>query len=157
MPSPIPAAASIAVNASPAKTLAAVLALDPARIVAKRGLIPGVKSVTGQTAAWSAPEQTRQLTLTDGARARETLIALEPAGYRYRVGDFTGPFAHLVKEANARFDVSPRGDGSTLTWTYEFTPKGGLSAAILSFLVDNQWNSFMDAALARLKDDIERA
>lgn len=154
---PIPASASIAVNASPAKTLAAALAFDPARIVQKRGLIPGVKSATGQTGAWSAPGQTRQLTLTDGARAEETLIALDPAGYRYRIGNFTGLFSHIVKEAHARFEVTPRGDGSALTWTYEFLPKGGLSAAILSFLVDSQWNAFMDAALERLKAEIERA
>lgn len=154
---PIAAAASIAVNASPAKTFAAALAMDPAKFVRARGLIPGVKSVTGQTGAWSAPGQTRQLTLTDGARAEETLIALDPAGYRYRIAKFTGLFSHIVKEAHARFDVTPRGDGSVLAWTYEFQPKGALSAAILSFLVDSQWNAYMDATLERLKDTIERA
>lgn len=157
MPDPILASASIGINASPEKTLAAALALDPARIVARRGLIPGVKSVSGQTGPWSAPGQTRLLTLTDGSRAEETLTALEPNGYRYRIGTFTGPFALIVKEANARFEVAPRGEGSALVWTYEFQPKGGLSAAILSFLVDSQWNAFMDAALERLKADIERA
>lgn len=157
MPEPVAAVASIAVNASPAKTLAAALAMDPAKFVRARGLLPGVKSVSGQTGAWSAPGQTRQLTLTNGARAEETLIALEPAGYRYRIARFTGLFSAIVKEAHARFDVTPRGDGSMLRWTYEFQPTGGLSAAILSFLVDSQWNAYMDAALARLKDDIERA
>lgn len=157
MMKPIGAAASITLAASPAKTLAAALALDPAKIVAKRGPIPGVKSVTGQTGAWSAPGQTRQLTLTDGTRAEETLTGLDANGYRYRIGKFTGLFSRIVKEAHARFEVTPRGDGSVLTWTYEFHPKGGLSAAILSFLVDSQWNAFMDAALARLKAEIERA
>jgi carbon monoxide dehydrogenase subunit G len=154
---PIRAAASIAVNASQTAALEAILALDPVRIVAKRGLIPGVKSVDGQTGAWSAPGQTRRLLLTDGARAEETLIAIDSSGYRYRIDKFTGPFSHIVKEANARFEVAPRGEGSTLAWTYEFQPKGGLSAAILSFLVDSQWNAFMDAALERLKADIESA
>jgi len=157
MPKPIAAAASIAINASPARVFAATLALDPATIVQKKGLIPGVRSVAGQTGAWSAVGQSRKLTLTDGAGAEETLIALEPNGYRYRVAAFTGPFSHIVRDANARFEVAPRGEGSMLTWTYEFTPKGSLSAAILSFLVDSQWNAFMDAALLRLKDEIERA
>lgn len=157
MQGPIAAAASIVVNASPARTFAAALAMDPAKLVAKRGLIPGVKAISGQTGAWSAPGQTRQLTLTNGSRAEETLIALDPAGYRYRIAKFTGLFSHIVKEAHARFDVTPRGDGSVLAWTYEFQPKGALSAAILSFLVDSQWNAFMDATLERLKDTIERA
>ena len=156
MPDPIAAAASINVNASPERTFAAALAMDPVQIVRARGLIPGVRSVSGQTGPWSAPGQTRTLTLTDGATAEETLIAVEPAGYRYRVGKFTGLFSRIVKEAAARFEVTPRSEGSVLTWTYEFQPKGGLSAAILSFLVDSQWNSYMDAALERLKDDIER-
>jgi hypothetical protein len=157
MPEPIAAVASISVNASPEKSRAAALALDPVKVVRARGLIPGVKAVSGQTGAWSAQGQTRTLTLTDGATAEETLVALEPGGYRYRIGNFTGPFARLVKEAHARFETAPRGDGSILTWTYEFHAKGGLSAAILSFLVDSQWNAYMDAALARLKDGIERA
>ncbi len=157
MINPITATASISVNASPEKTRAAALALDPVALVRARGLIPGVKAVSGQTSAWTAPGQSRTLTLTDGATVRETLVALDSGGYRYRVDGFTGAFSHIVREANARFDVSPRGEGSTLTWTYEFQPKGGLSAAILSFLVDSQWNAFMDAALVRLKDAIERA
>jgi carbon monoxide dehydrogenase subunit G len=157
MPEPIAAVASISVNASPQKTRAAALALDPVKTVRARGLIPGVKAVSGQTGAWSAQGQTRTLTLTDGATAEETLVALEPGGYRYRIAKFTGPFARLVKEAQARFEVAPRGDGSNLTWTYEFHARGALSAAILSFLVDSQWNAYMDAALERLKDEIERA
>lgn len=156
MQEPIKAAASIAIAADPAKTRAAALALDPAKIVRKRGLIPGVRAVAGRTAAWSETGQTRTLTLSDGSTAVEKLVALDPDGYRYRITDFSGPFRFIVKEANARFAVAPRGDGSMLTWTYEFTPKGSLAAAILSFLVDSQWNGFMDAALQRLKEDIER-
>jgi hypothetical protein len=157
MQKPVAAAASIAVSADPAKVRAAALALDPVKIVQPKGLLPGVRSVAGVTAPWSAPGQTRTLTLTDGSTLAETLVAIEEDGYRYRGSDYSGPFRFLVKEANARFAVAPRGDGATLTWTYEFTPKGGLAAAILSFLVDSQWNAFMDAALARLKADIERA
>ena len=157
MPEPIQAVASISVAADQAKTRAAALALDPVKIVHAKGLIPGVRSLAGQTGPWSAAGQSRTLTLTDGSTAAETLIALEPDGYRYRISDFTGLFKLIVKEANARFSVAPRGDASILTWTYEFVPKGGLAAAILSFLVDSQWNGFMDAALERLKDEIERA
>jgi hypothetical protein len=157
MQKPIAAAASIAVDAAPATTRAAALALDPVKIVQPRGLIPGVRALAGQTAPWTTAGQTRTLTLSDGSTVVETLAALEADGYRYRVSDFSGPFRFLVKEAHARFAVAPRGEGSTLTWTYAFTPKGGLAAAILSFLVDSQWNGFMDATLRRLKDDIERA
>jgi len=157
MPKPIAAVASITMNASPAAVFAAVLALDPVTVVKAKGLIPGVKSVSGQTGGWSAAGQTRTLTLSDGAAAQETLIALEPQGYRYRVSGFTGLFSRLVREANARFDVTPRGEGSMLTWAYEFTPKGPLAGVILSFLVDSQWNAYMDAALEHLKGEIERA
>jgi hypothetical protein len=157
MPGPIAATASIAVNAPPAKTLAAALALDPAKIVRPRGLVPGVKAVAGQIGAWSAPGQARTLTLSDGATIEETLTALEPCGYRYRIANFTGLFSRLVRHANARFEIVPRGAGSVLSWTYEFQPRGAISAAILSFLVDSQWNAFMDAALLRLKDDAEQA
>ncbi|MFN3960133.1 MAG: SRPBCC family protein [Parvularculaceae bacterium] len=157
MHKPIAAAASIAVSADPATVRAATLALDPVRIVQAKGFLPGVRSVVGVTAPWSAPGQTRTLTLTDGSTLTETLVAIEEDGYRYRGSDYSGPFRFLVKEANARFAVAPRADGATLSWTYEFTPKSGLAAAILSFLVDSQWNAFMDATLERLKADIERA
>ncbi len=156
MQEPIKAAASIALAADAGTTRAAALAFDPAKIVQKRGLIPGVKSVSGQTVPWSAAGQTRTLTLSDGSTVVESLVALEPDGYRYRISDFSGPLKYIVKEAHARFAIAPRGEGSILTWTYEFTPKGRLAAAILSFLVDSQWNGFMDAALARLKENIER-
>lgn len=157
MQKPIAAAASIAINADPARVRAAALALDPAKFVEAKGLLPGVRAVAGATGPWSAPGEKRTLTLTDGSTLIETLVAIEPDGYRYRGSDYSGPFRLLVKEANARFAVAARGDGATLSWTYEFTPKGGLSAAILSFLVDSQWNAFMDATLARLKAEIERA
>jgi hypothetical protein len=153
---PIQAVASISIAADKAKTCAAALALDPVKIVRAKGLIPGVKSLAGQLGPWSEAGQTRRLTLTDGSTAVETLMALEPDGYSYRISELTGPFRLIVKEANARFSVSARGDVSILTWTYEFMPKGGVAAAALSFLVDSQWNGFMDAALERLKDDIER-
>lgn len=156
MPEPIQAVATITVTADPTRTRAAALALDPVKIVHPKGLIPGVKTLTGQIGPWSAAGQTRKLTLTDGSTAVETLLALGPNGYRYRISDFSGLFKLIVKEANARFSVTPRGDGSVLTWSYEFTPKGALAAAILSFLIDSQWNGFMDAALERLKVDIER-
>ncbi len=153
----IAAAASVAVNAAPAKTFAAALALDPVRIVQPKGMIPGVASVAGQSGPWSMEGQTRTMTLTDKGSVEETLIEIEPLGYRYRIGNFTGPFRMLVREARARFYVQPRGEGSLLTWTYEFEPKGAIAATILSFLVDSQWNAFMDATLQRLKDEIERA
>ncbi len=157
MQKPVAAAASIAINADPARVRAAALALDPTKIVQAKGLLPGVRGVAGQTGTWSAPGEKRMLTLTDGSTLVETLVAIEPDGYRYRGSEYSGVFRFLVKEANARFAVAPRGDGATLTWTYEFTPHGGLSAAILSFLVDSQWNAFMDATLERLKTEIERA
>jgi hypothetical protein len=156
MSEPIQAVASITIAADPARTRAAALALDPVKIVHPKGLIPGVNTLAGQIGPWSAAGQTRKLTLTDGSTAVETLLALDPDGYRYRISDFSGLFKFIVKDANARFSVAPRGEGSVLTWSYEFTPKGALASAILSFLVDSQWNGFMDAALERLKDDIER-
>ncbi|MDZ7628734.1 MAG: SRPBCC family protein [Parvularculaceae bacterium] len=156
MSNSIAATASIVVNASQDKTRAAALALDPVSIVRARGLIPGVKSISGHTGAWSAEGQTRKLSLSDGATAEEMLVALTPNGYRYRIANFTGPFRLLVREAKAQFEVTPRAEGSLLTWSYAFTAKGGLAAAILSFLVDSQWNAFMDAALERLKTEIER-
>ncbi len=157
MARPVAAAASIDINASPERTRAASLALDPVRIVRAQGLLPGVRAVSGQRDAWSAEGQMRVLTLTDGATAEETLLALEPGGYRYRIAGFTGPFARLASHAEARFEAAPRGEGTRLSWTYEFHPKGAVSAAILSFLVDGWWNAFMEAALTRLKDEIERA
>ncbi len=157
MQKPIAAIASITVAAAPAATLAAALAIDPVSIVLARGILPGVRSIQGQTGPWSSPGQTRTLTLTDGSTVEETLVALHADGYRYRIAKFSGPFRFLVTEANARFDVAAHTGGSALTWTYAFDPKGALAAAILSFLVDSQWNGFMDAALARLKPTIERA
>jgi hypothetical protein len=155
MPEPIVAAASIFVNASPEITLGKALGFDVPSVVQKRGLLPGVRSVSGATGAWAKAGEKRQLTLTDGSRVEETLVEISPAGYAYRVTNFTGPFKFLVKEANASFAVEPRRDGAMLTWTYEFLPSSAIASPIISFLVDTGWNDWMDAALERLKDAIE--
>jgi hypothetical protein len=157
MPEPITTTASIFVRRAPEKVLERAMDFDAPSVVRKRGLLPGVRSVSGATGAWTNVGQKRQLVLTDGSRVEETLVDITPSSYAYRVADFTGPIRLLVREAKASFAVEPRRDGSMLTWTYEFKPKSALAAPIISFLVDTAYNAWMDAGLERLKDAIEAA
>ncbi|NWG93073.1 MAG: SRPBCC family protein [Parvularculaceae bacterium] len=146
---------SIFVRAPVEKAFAFALGFDAPSIVRKRGPLPGVKSVSGTTGAWSSAGQKRKLTLTDGSGVEETLIEVGPSSYKYRVGALTGPFKFLVKEMNASFEVEPRKDGSMLTWTYAFTPASPLAAPVVSFIADALWPQWMDAALERMKDALE--
>lgn len=155
MPDPIVADTSIFIKAPVDKTFALALGFDAPAIVRPQGLLPGVKSVAGTTGAWSKAGQKRTLTLTDGSSVEETLVEVGPASYKYRVANFSGPFKFLVKEANAAFAVEPRQNGSTLIWTYEFTPSSALAAPIVSVIASSFWTGWMDAALERLKDALE--
>lgn len=146
---------SIFIKAPVEKAFAFALGFDVPSIVHKHGPLPGVKSVSGTTGAWSNAGQKRKLTLTDGSGVEETLLDVGPNSYKYRVAGLTGPFKFLVKEMNASFEVEPRKDGSMLTWTYAFTPTSPLAGPILSFIADSLWPQWMDAALERMKNALE--
>jgi hypothetical protein len=146
---------SIFIKAAVPEAFAFALGFDVPAIVQKRGMLPGVKSLSGATSAWSTAGQKRKLILTDGSTAEETLIEIGPSSYKYRVGGLTGPFKFLVKEMNASFEVEPRKDGSFMTWTYAFTPTSPLAGPIVSFIADALWPQWMDAALERMKDALE--
>ncbi len=155
MPDPIVSDSSIFIKAPVDKTFALALGFDVPAIIKRQGLLPGVKSVAGTAGAWSQAGQKRILTLTDGSNVEETLIEVAPSSYKYRVANFSGPFKFLVKEANAAFAAEPRQNGSTLIWTYEFTPTSALAAPIVSVIASSLWTGWMDAALERLKDVLE--
>jgi hypothetical protein len=147
---------SIEVSAPSGRAFEALCRFDAVSIIKKHGVLPGVASVAGQTAAWSAPGQQRLLTLTDGASVRETLTDFGAASYDYRVEDFTGPIAGLVAHARGRFEAAPEpGAAARITWRYEFTPSSAAAAPLLRFFVSALWPGYMRAALRRLKESIE--
>lgn len=155
MPNPVVSDSSIFIKAPVEKTFAMALGFDAPAIVRPKGLLPGVKSVAGTIGAWSKVGETRRLSLTDGSSVEETLVEIGPSSYKYRVGEFSGPFKYLVKEANASFAVEQRQNGSALTWSYKFTPTSAMAAAVVSFIASSLWTGWMDAALERLKAAIE--
>ncbi len=154
MTAAICADASIFISAPVEKTFATARSFDAPRIVRRKGLLPGVRSVDGPD-RWGDVGDRRRLTLTDGSGVEETLLDLGAQSYRYRVSGFSGPFRFLVKEAQASFVVERQGEGSILRWSYEFAPTSPFAAPVVSFIAGAPWIQWMDAALERIKDEAE--
>lgn len=151
--------ASETVNAPLAKTFAGAAGFDVVATMLPHGPLPGVKTVEGHKAAYSAPRQVRQMTLTDGSSVREETTAFSPGkSFAYRIGSFTGPFKNLVAYGEAEWCFAEAGASQTkIDWTYSFTPKSALAIPVVWVIVKRLWGGYMGAALKRVKASIEKS
>lgn len=89
----------------------------------RAGLIPSIRECRGQDGPWGSVGQTRTVVLADGSTNLETLVVADrPGTYRYRLGDFTGPFKALVAGVDGAFSFEVEGSGTRVTWTWSLRP-----------------------------------
>ncbi len=132
--------------ASPHLVFSRLLAHDPARFYPKSGVLPGVVAVRDQTGRWDAVGQTRTLVLSDGGTVKENLRVVAPPLFAYELSTFTGFFGTLVAGGRSEWRVEPHGQGSSITWTYEFTAKPGW-ALVVATILRLAWASYMRRVL----------
>jgi len=147
---------TVDVCAAPAAVFALATGARLTEFVKANGPLPGVAGIEG-AADWSAPGETRRLTLTDGSSFCEELTAIaHNQSFSYRATGFTGPFGALVGEGRGVWSFSATPTGATVTWNYAFTPKGALAAPIVAVIAKLFWPGYMRAALERLRTEVER-
>lgn len=122
---------------------------DATRFYPKWGVLPAVIEVRDQTGPWDAAGQTRTLVLSDGGTLRETLTSAEAPLFAYDLARFTGFFGRLVAGARSEWRVAPEGDGSSIAWTYAFTPLRG-RGLIVGAIVRFAWGPYMRRVLPRI-------
>lgn len=147
-------------NIRVAAPLSAVFAVaagpDVPALFRARGLVPGVVAVSGHEGAWSAPGETRLLSLSDGASVREELLEFRSnESFTYRVSGLTGLFGVLMREARGEWRLCETAPGETyIEWIYRFSP-APFAALAGRFVVSALWPGYMRAALARIKSAAE--
>lgn len=142
------AAASGATTAGPDEAWRVVQPITPVGYYPKRGPLPAVLAVRGQTGEWDAPGQTRTLELSDGGSVVETTRVVEaPTFFAYELSEFQKLFGHLVEGARAEWTWTPLvGGGTRVDWTYEFHPKPG-RRAVVAVIVRTLWAPYMRQVL----------
>ncbi|MCA8887267.1 MAG: SRPBCC family protein [Parvularculaceae bacterium] len=155
MAPPVAVASEIIINAPANAVMAAAAGFDIPDIIRAHGPLPGVARVDGHEGPWSAAGQQRRLTLTDGSTATETLVDIHPRGFEYKI-EFGAPFSAVARSGGGRFCVADEGAQSLLNWRYHFEPASILTAPVVVVVAKLVWPGYMRAALARLKDSIEK-
>ncbi len=133
--------------------------IDARELIRPRGIMPGVVDVEGHDAPWSALGEIRRHKLSDKSSVKEELVAFtRDQTFAYRLTEFTGPFAPLVKSARADWHFTQRTARITkIDWTYSFTPQSMAAEPLLWFIVKLFWPGYLKAALARVKERAENS
>jgi len=137
MPSPIISPVEIEIDAPLAHTYRVTVMVE----FFAKGLLPGVKSISGQKGKWNAVGDSRRVHMTDGSSAMETLTAYdENDGLAYRIDDFKGPMKFLVSHTHGEWRFTPASDKKThVSWTFTFHPRSALTAPVVRFIAQRLW------------------
>lgn len=119
------------------------------------GPIPPIKEVRDQAGEWASAGQTRTVLLTGGGSMREELTAVDPPrSFGYRLTDLTGPLAALVDHVEGRWQFTPTGSGTTVTWGWVIHPRSRLAAPVMP-VFGRLWKGYARRALAQLSELLE--
>ncbi|MEO1135882.1 MAG: SRPBCC family protein [Pseudomonadota bacterium] len=128
--------------------------IDARDLIQKYGPLPAITDVDGHDRPWDAIGNVRRHKLSDGSSVREEMIAFTRGEtFGYRLSEFTGVFAPLVKSAQSDWHFTQVGAARTkIDWTYAFTPTSAAAEPVLWFIVKLFWPGYLKAALARVKE-----
>jgi hypothetical protein len=145
------------VDAAARDVFNAAASIDARALIQKYGPLPGIIDVDGHDAPWAAVGDVRRHTLSDNSSVREELVSFTPGQtFAYRLTEFTGAFAPLVKHARADWHFTQAGQAKTkIDWTYNFTATSAAAEPILWFIVKLFWPGYLKAALTRVKQKAE--
>ena len=119
------------------------------------GPIPPIKEVRDQAGDWESVGQTRTVLLAGGGSMREELTEVDrPRAFGYRLTDITGPLAALAGHVEGRWQFTPTGTGTTITWSWVIHPRSIVAAPVMPIL-GWLWKGYARRALAQLTDLLE--
>ena len=145
------------VRASAAAAMNHVAPVDLTTIFTGYGPLPAVSATARQTGPWSSAGQSRVVTFSDGSTVRESLTAYTPArSFSYRITELTGTLQLLARELRGEWQFeSQDGNGTTISWRYDFVPRNALIAPLVHVLVRTLWRGYMRRALRLWKAQFE--
>jgi hypothetical protein len=100
------------------------------------GVFPPIRETRGQDGEWGTElGQTRTIVLGDGGTLFETITELNPPhAFAYTITNITGPMKPLVTKLDGRWEFTPAGSGTRVTWTWDVHPRSALTAPALPVL-----------------------
>ena len=155
---PVQTSVALCINAPLQRTFDIAAGFDATALIQKHGPLPGIVKTEGHNAPWSAIGQERKHTLSDNSSVKEELVAFtHNHNFAYKVSEFTGVFASLVREARGEWHFTTTGAEKTqIDWTYYFFPSGPIAEPLLWFVVKTLWPGYLRAALDRVKTAAEQ-
>jgi hypothetical protein len=119
------------------------------KILKGHGLLPAVTGTSEQTGPWDMPGSKRMIHLSDRTTVREEVLRAERGVYfGYHVWDYTNPlFKRLVDHARGSFEFRQEGAGTSVAWTYAFTPRGAMTRPLLWLIVHLLYQGYMESCL----------
>lgn len=116
------------------------------------GPIPAIRRIVldGPLAVGSR----RQIHNSDGSILDETIHVLQPPlRHAYRLSGFRAPFAWLVRQGEADWQLQTDGDGCSVEWSYLFEPVSALARPFAGLLL----RGFMQPAMQRCLGCMQQA
>jgi hypothetical protein len=114
-------------------------------------LLPPITGVREQVGPWGRVDQSRIIVTSDGGTMREVLTDLDPPhGFGYRLTVLTGPMRPLVDRVEGRWEFTPAGTGTLVTWRWVLQPRAA-GAPVLP-LITRMWLGYARQALEELSD-----
>jgi hypothetical protein len=134
------------------RAFAMTLPVPLTAILSRRyGVLPPVKEVRGQDGVWGQVGQTRTVVTTDGGTMRELLTEVDaPNSFSYLLSDISGPMRPLVDSIDGRWEFTPRGTGTLITWRWVLHPT--TVGAYVMPLITVMWRSYARQGLELLSD-----
>ena len=112
------------------------------------GPMPPIRETRGHAGEWATEVgQTRTIVLADGGTLHETITDLDPPhSFDYDITNITGPLSPLARRLHGRWEFTPAGTGTRVTWTWDVEPRSALTARLMPVL-QRFWNGYARQAL----------
>lgn len=117
------------------------------------GPIPAIRRVSldGPLAVGSR----RKIHNSDGSVLDETISVLQPPQrHAYRLSGFRAPFAWLVRQGEADWQLQADGEGCNVEWTYRFEPASALARPFATLLLRGFMQPAMQRCLACMQESL---
>ncbi|HEY8582518.1 MAG TPA: SRPBCC family protein [Capillimicrobium sp.] len=148
----VPVTVEAVARAPIALTFDTIMPIDLASIFERRGVLPGVTGVRGQTGPWASAGQRRTVLLSDGGEMTEALTAVDrPDRFAYDLTPARGPLKALVADIRGEWEFfGDEADGqTTVRWTYAFAPRSAATAPLVRHVLARLWRPYAAAVLDR--------
>jgi len=130
--------------------------IDLTTIFRGYGPLPAVVGNAGQTGAWDAAGQSRDVLLSDGSRAHEELTNCSPPKYfSYIVSGFTGILRFFIRRARGEWRFEEQSGGTSVHWTYTFEARSLFIFPFLLAVIRPLWQGYMRQALREAVAQLE--